>query len=159
MSSHYKSKIFFTLLVFLGIFSACKKEATPETKPLEVPVVTVLKQDVRLESEYTGQTFGRADIQINPRVDGVIESVNFKEGSFVTKGQLLYTIDPLPYKAKLNQAEGNAAESQALLSKTKSDLDMITPLAKMNAVSQRELVSAKSAYTASIAQIKASDAS
>jgi membrane fusion protein (multidrug efflux system) len=114
---------------------------------------------VRLESEYTGQTFGQSDIQINPRVDGVIESLNFKEGSFVTKGQLLYTIDPLPYRAKVNEAEGAAAESQALLSKTKSDLDMIAPLAKVNAVSQRELVSAKAAYNASQAQIKASQAS
>lgn len=153
------NKFYFPSIFLLFLLLSCKKEAPPQPKPLEISVTTVLQQDVKIESEYTGQTFGQSDIQINPRVDGVIESVNFKEGSFVTKGQLLYTIDPLPYKAKLNQAEGNAAESQALLSKTKSDLDMITPLAKMNAVSQRELVSAKSAYTASIAQIKASDAS
>lgn len=152
-------KTYLKTLFLLFILSACKKEVPPQPKPLEISVTTVLHQDVNIESEYTGQTFGQSDIQINPRVDGSIESVNFKEGSFVTKGQVLYTIDPLPYKAKLNQAEGNAAESQALLSKTKSDLDMITPLAKMNAVSQRELVSAKSAYTASIAQTKASDAS
>src|SRR6478752_6631249 len=158
MSSHYKSKIFFTLLVFLGIFSACKKEATPETKPLEVPVVTVLKQDVRLESEYTGQTFGRADIQINPRVDGVIESLNFKEGSLVHKGQLLYTIDPLPFQEKVHQSEADLAEMQARLAKTKSDYDMMVPLAKMNAVSQRELIAAKSAYNAATASIKAATA-
>ncbi|MEN2414638.1 efflux RND transporter periplasmic adaptor subunit [Flavobacterium mesophilum] len=152
------NKIYSPAIFLLFLLCSCKKEAPPQPKPLEISVTTVLQQDVKIESEYTGQTFGQSDIQINPRVDGIIESVNFKEGSFVTKGQLLYTIDPLPYKAKLNQAEGSAAESQALLSKTKSDLDMITPLAKMNAVSQRELVSAKSAYTASIAQIKASDA-
>lgn len=138
---------------------SCKKETPPSPKPLEISVTTVLQQDVKLESEYTGQTFGQSDIQINPRVDGIIESMNFKEGSFVKKGQVLYTIDPLPYRAKLNEAQGVAAESQARLSKTKSDLDMITPLAKMNAVSQRELVSAKAAYNASLAQIKASDAS
>lgn len=153
MNKIYSSAIF--LLFFLY---SCKKEAPPQPKPLEISVTTVLQQDVKLESEYTGQTFGQSDIQINPRVDGVIESLNFKEGSFVTKGQLLYTIDPLPYRAKLNEAEGASAESQARLAKTKSDLDMITPLAKMNAVSQRELVSAKSAYNASIAQNKASDA-
>ncbi|MBS7255302.1 efflux RND transporter periplasmic adaptor subunit [Flavobacterium branchiicola] len=154
MNKIYSPAIFLLFLMF-----SCKKETPPEPKPLEISVTTVLQQDVRIESEYTGQTFGQSDIQINPRVDGIIESLNFKEGSFVTKGQLLYTIDPLPYRAKLNEAEGAAAESQARLSKTKSDLDMITPLAKMNAVSQRELISAKSAYSASIAQIKASDAS
>lgn len=152
------NKIYSPAIFLLFLLLSCKKEAPPQPKPLEISVTTVLQQDVKIESEYTGQTFGQADIQINPRVDGVIESVNFKEGSFVTKGQLLYTIDPLPYKARLNEAEGAAAESQARLSKTKSDLDMITPLAKMNAVSQRELVSAKSAYNASIAQGKASDA-
>lgn len=117
------------------------------------------EQNVRLESEYTGQTFGQSDIQINPRVDGVIESLNFKEGSIVSKGQLLYTIDPLPYQAKVNQAEGVLAESKAKLAKAKSDLDMIEPLEKMNAVSQRELAYARSAFNAANAQIKASEAS
>lgn len=139
--------------------SACKKETPPAPKPLEISVLTVLNQDVSVESEYTGQTYGQSDIQINPRVDGIIVSVNFKEGSFVTKGQLLYTIDPLPYKAKVDEAQGVLAESQASLAKTKSDLDMIAPLAKINAVSQRELISAKAAYNASQAQIEASKAS
>ncbi len=89
----------------------------------------------------------------------MIESLNFKEGSIVSKGQLLYTIDPLPYQAKVNQAEGVLAESKAKLAKAKSDLDMIEPLAKMNAVSQRELAYARSAFNAANAQIKASEAS
>ncbi len=91
-------------------------------------------------------------------VDGVIESLNFKEGSLVTKGQLLYTIDPLPFQAKVNEAEGSLAEVEARLAKTKSDYDMMVPLAKMNAVSQRELIGAKAAYNASIASIKAAKA-
>lgn len=89
----------------------------------------------------------------------MIESLNFKEGSIVSKGQLLYTIDPLPYQAKVNQAEGVLAESKAKLAKAKSDLDMIEPLAKMNAVSQRELAYARSAFNAANAQIKTSEAS
>ena len=94
----------------------------------------------------------------------MIESLNFKEGSIVSKGQLLYTIDPLPYQAKVNQAkvnqaEGVLAESKAKLAKAKSDLDMIEPLEKMNAVSQRELAYARSAFNAANAQIKASEAS
>ena len=138
---------------------SCKKETAPEMKPLEISITEVLQQDVRLESEYTGQTFGQSDIQINPRVDGIIESLNFKEGGLVTKGQLLYTIDPLPYQAKVNEAEGALAADEARLAKTKSDYDMMVPLAKMNAVSQRELIAAKSAYNASIASISASKAS
>jgi len=154
------NRIYFLLAILLVfLMPSCKKESAPGAKPLEVSVTEVLQQDVRLESEYTGQTFGESDIQINPRVDGVIESLNFKEGSIVTKGQLLYTIDPLPFQAKVHEAEGALAESQAKLAKAKSDLDMIEPLAKMNAVSQRELVYAKSAYNASKAQVSASIAS
>lgn len=152
-------KIYTSAILLLFFLSACKKETPPTPKPLEISILTVLNQDVKVESEYTGQTYGQSDIQINPRVDGIITSLNFKEGSFVTKGQLLYSIDPLPYKAKVDEADGTLAESQARLAKTKADLDMIAPLAKINAVSQRELISAKSAYNASQAQIKASQAS
>jgi membrane fusion protein (multidrug efflux system) len=158
MNALKNTKLLFFIIAFSAFCSSCKKEVAPEAKPLEISVVKVLQQDVRLESEYTGQTFGQSDIQISPRVDGVIESLNFKEGGLVTKGQLLYTIDPLPFQAKLHQAEGALAESEARLAKTKSDYDMMVPLAKMNAVSQRELIAAKSAYNASVASIKASTA-
>ncbi|HKO78143.1 MAG TPA: efflux RND transporter periplasmic adaptor subunit [Flavobacterium sp.] len=158
MNALKKIKILFFVIVLSSFYTSCKKEVAPEVKPLEISVVKVLQQDVRLESEFTGQTFGQSDIQINPRVDGVIESLNFKEGSLVTKGQLLYTIDPLPFQENVHQAEADLAEMQARLAKTKSDYDMMVPLAKMNAVSQRELIAAKSAYNAATASIKAATA-
>jgi len=158
MSGFKKNKILFFAIVSSTLWVSCKKEAAPEAKPLEISVVKVVQQDVRLESAFTGQTFGQSDIQINPRVDGVIESLNFKEGSVVKKGELLYTIDPLPFQAKLNEAEGSLAEVEARMAKTKSDYDMMVPLAKMNAVSQRELIAAKSAYNASVASLKAAQA-
>ncbi|HSO86172.1 MAG TPA: biotin/lipoyl-binding protein, partial [Draconibacterium sp.] len=140
------SRIYFLLaLPLIFLLSSCEKKAALVINPLEVSVTEVLQQDVRLESEYTGQTYGQSDIQINPRVDGVILSLNFKEGNLVTKGQLLYTIDPVPFQAKLSEAEAKLAEAQADLAKAKSDFDMIEPLAKINAVSQRELVAAKAA--------------
>jgi membrane fusion protein, multidrug efflux system len=154
-----KKTYFLLAISLIFMMPSCKKEMASAAKPLEISVTPVLQQDVRIESEYSGQTFGQSDIQINPRVDGLIESLNFKEGGLVTKGQLLYTIDPLPYQAKLHEAEGALAASKAALAKAKSDLSMIEPLAKMNAVSQRELVYAKSAYDASQAQLKASEAS
>jgi membrane fusion protein, multidrug efflux system len=71
---------------------------------------------------------------------------------------VLYTIDPLPFQEKVHQAEADLAEMEARLAKTKSDYDMMVPLAKMNAVSQRELIAAKSAYNAATASIKAATA-
>lgn len=140
------------------ILSACGDKKA-EVKPLEVTVTKVVQQDVEIESEFSGQTYGEADIQINPRVDGTILSLSFKEGGLVNKGQLLYTIDPLPYKAKVDQAAGQLAQVQADMAKSKSDLDMIEPLAKINAVSQRELVAAKASYDASKAKLQAAQAS
>jgi len=150
--------ILLVLPVMLLIYS-CGKKTAPVAAPLEVPVTSVVQQDVRLESEYTGQTYGQSDIQINPRVDGTILSLNFKEGNLVSKGELLYTIDPLPYQAKVNQAAGSLAEAQAGQARAKSDLDMIEPLAKINAVSQRELVAAKANYDSAKAKIQAAKAS
>lgn len=153
------NKIYLLLVLpVFFMFSSCKEKAMQVAPPLEVSVTPVLQQDVRIESEYTGQTYGQSDIQINPRVDGVILSLNFKEGTLVTKGQLLYTIDPLPFKAKVSEAEAKLAEAQADLAKAKSDLDMIEPLAKINAVSQRELVAAKATYEAAKAKITANEA-
>lgn len=152
------NRIYSPTIFLLFLLLSCKKETPPAPKPLEIQIVKVLQQDVNLESEFTGQTFGQSDIQINPRVDGVILSLNFKEGGLVTKGQVLYTIDPLPYQTKVSEAEGQLAEMQARLAKTKSDYEMMEPLAKMNAISQRELVAARSAYNASQAAIKAASA-
>ena len=153
------TKLLYVQALLITVLVSCKQETPPEANPLEIAVIEVLQQDVRLESEYTGQTFGQSDIQINPRVDGVIESLNFKEGTVVQKGELLYTIDPLPFQAKVIQAQGNLAESQARLAKAKSDLEMVEPLAKMNALSQREFVAAKEAYNAALAKMSASAAS
>jgi membrane fusion protein (multidrug efflux system) len=158
MNELKKNKILFFVIFFSTLWVSCKKEAVPEAKPLEISVAKVLQEDVRLESAFTGQTFGQSDIQLNPRVDGVIESLNFREGSVVSKGTLLYTIDPLPYKAKVNEAEGALAEVEARMARTKSDYDMMVPLAKMNAVSQRELIAARSAYNASTASLKSAKA-
>jgi membrane fusion protein (multidrug efflux system) len=154
-----KTITFLLVLPILLLTFSCGKKTAPVASALEVPVTNVVQQDVRLVSEYTGQTYGQSDIQINPRVDGTILSLNFNEGNLVTKGQLLYTIDPLPYQAKVNAAAGSLAEAQAKLAKAKSDLDMIEPLAKINAVSQRELIAAQATYNASLASIQAAEAS
>ncbi len=149
----------YLILVSLVFFiSACKDKTPPTAPPLEINVTEVVQQTVPLESEFTGQTYGQSDIKINPRVDGVILSMNFKEGSMVTQGQVLYTIDALPFQAKVNESEADLAVQQSNLAKAKSDLDMIEPLAKINAVSQRELVEAKANYEAAKSKIKAAEA-
>jgi membrane fusion protein, multidrug efflux system len=145
---------FFGIVLGGLVLFSCKEKAV-ETKAPEVPVVSVLIQDVPLTQEYVGQTLGGTDIQIRARVQGFLTGMYFKEGSYVKKGQLLYSIDPLPYQAKLDQAKGQLATSEAQLAKAKSDLDRIKPLAAINAVSQRDLVAAQAQYDAAVGGLEA----
>jgi membrane fusion protein (multidrug efflux system) len=105
-----------------------------------------------------GATLGSEDIEIRPRVEGYLVSVNFTEGSFVSKGQLLYRIDPQPLEAALAEGKADLATAQARLEKTNNDVARFTPLAKEKAVSQQELDNALSAQLAAKAQVAAFDA-
>jgi len=147
-----------SLLAVCGLLLfSCKNKEQAEVKPPEVPVASVLVKDVPIIQEYVGQTLGATHIQIRARVQGFLTSINFKEGSKVRKGQLLYTIDPMPYQAKVDQAKGQLAQAEAVLVQAKSDLDRIIPLAKINAVSQRDLVAAQGKYDAAIGGKAAAD--
>jgi membrane fusion protein (multidrug efflux system) len=84
--------------------------------------------------------------------------MNFQEGGFVEKGDLLYTIDPQPFQAKLVEAQSQLAASRTTLAKAESDLSRIRPLAEMDAVSQQDLDSAVAQEAAARAGVQASEA-
>ena len=105
-----------------------------------------------------GQTHGSRDIPIRARVDGTLESMHFEEGRNVNKDQLLYTIDTRPFDAKVVEAEGGVSEAFTALTKAKSDLERIEPLAKMNAVSQQDLDSAHAQYDAAQSGLQVANA-
>jgi membrane fusion protein, multidrug efflux system len=154
-----KTITFYSLILFALILFSCKnKKEGPAVQPMEVPVVQVMQQNVNLESEYTGQTYGESDVEMRSRVEGWVLSMKFKEGSMVKKGQLLYTIDPLPYKNAVDEASAALADANGLMIKAKNDLDRIEPLAAIGAVSQRELVAAQASYTSSKAMVESSEA-
>jgi len=144
-------------LIVMALLSlaSCKKDAAPQQAAPEVPVAQVLQAPVDITEDFVGQTYGGSDIEIRARVQGWVLQTHFTEGSEVREGQLLYTIDPLPYQTKVNQARGELAEAEANVVKAKNDLDRIKPLAEINAVSQRELVAAQGQYDASVARKRA----
>jgi membrane fusion protein (multidrug efflux system) len=142
----------------LGLVAGCSEKAPPPAPPPEVQVTSVVQKDVPIYTELPGQTLGSEDIEIRPRVEGYLVSVNFTEGSFVKKGQLLYRIDPQPFEAALSEARANLNTAQARLEKTKNDVNRLTPLAKVQAVSQQELDNAVSAQEAAQSQVAANDA-
>jgi membrane fusion protein (multidrug efflux system) len=146
------------LTVTLLIGHGCKETVSPKGFILDVPVMEVLEQDVPLLSEFAGQTYGESDIEISPRVKGLIESMDFKEGSFVKQGQLLYTIEPNTYQNNVSSAQANLAESNTNYAAAKADFERIDLLVKMNAVSQRELEGSKAKYEAAKQRINSAQA-
>ena len=144
-----------TLVVF-----ACGKEEAPPAPPLpQVKVAVVLQKTVPIYVENIGETIGASDVEIRARVEGFLETVNFQEGSFVKKGQLLYTIDPQPLRAALAEARGRLAESQAGLAKARQDVARYKPLVAQNAISKEEYETAVSAEQAAAASVDSSRAS
>jgi membrane fusion protein, multidrug efflux system len=146
-----------TLLV-TGLMGCGNKEEKKEVVVPEVNVVAAGQLTVPVYTEYVGQTLGLSDVEIRSRVDGWITSMHFKEGDQVKKGQLLYVIDDLPIRTRLDAAEGRVAEARTQMVRTKSDLDRVEPLAKMNALSQRDLDAAKANYEASKSQLEVANA-
>ena len=144
-------------LALLGV-AACKKPEPPPPPPPEVSVAAALQRDVPIGGELTGTIKGFEDVEIRARVEGYLKTVDYKEGSEVSKGQLLFTIDDSQYKAKLAGARGDLARAQATFSKADQDVKRFTPLVKERAISQAELDNALSAQRAAAAQVEASKA-
>ncbi len=146
-----------TLVVLLALV-ACKSQAPPPPAPPEVKVATVLQRDVPIYMEAIGQTRGNTEIEIRARVEGFVENVHFREGTMVSKGQLLYTIDPRPFEATLAQSKGSLAEAEAQWVRTQQDVARLEPLVKDNAVSRQEYETAVALERAAAAAVDAAKA-
>src|SRR5215472_5984331 len=96
-----------TVLVLAGI--GCKRAAPPAPPPPEVLVRAVTQRDVPIYAEWVGTTVGFENAQVMPRVQGYLLKQDYRDGTNVKAGQLLFEIDDRPYKAALDQALGDLA--------------------------------------------------
>jgi membrane fusion protein (multidrug efflux system) len=149
--------IIFALALTLGACDSSDK-AAGEMPPLVVRVTQATVQDVPLTMEMVGTTTGTQDVPIRTRVEGYLETMEFEEGTFVKKGDMLYTIDAQPFQAKLVAAQSELAGAQTTRAKTQSDLARIRPLAEIKAVSEQDLDSAVAQEAAARASVRASEA-
>jgi membrane fusion protein (multidrug efflux system) len=124
----------------------------------EVNVVQVGQKNIAVYAEYIGQAFGQSDIEIKPRVEGWIQSLHFKEGSIVQKGQLLYVVQDDELRDREQAARARLAEANVILVRNKADLERVRPLAEMNALSKRDLDAAQASYDALLQAIAAAQA-
>src|SRR5260221_670543 len=132
--------LLFVLAVFsLTMVGCARTQAAGAPPPPEVRVTTVIQQDVPVYSEWVATLDGNVNAQIRPQVSGYIVKQDYKEGSLVRKGQVLFEIDPRPFKAALDRAKGDLAQAQAQLGKSTLDVERDTPLAKARAIAHSQL--------------------
>jgi len=145
-------------LAAASLAAACAKKEAPPPAPPKVSVAPVIQRDVPVFIEAIGQTRGSTEIEVRARVEGYLESVDFKEGSYVKKGQLLYTIDPRPLQASVAQAKGVQAQAEAQLARAKQDVMRYEPLVAKNAISRQEYETAVQVQRAAEASVEAAKA-
>jgi multidrug efflux system membrane fusion protein len=139
--------------------AALPRQAGSEgTPPVRVSIDTVASMDIPIAVDGSGTVQGFNTVTVRPRVDGAIVEIGFKEGQSVNAGDILFRIDPRPYKATLDQAKAKLQQSQAQLEFAKLDLERSQQLISRGAVSKQQLDSTQSQVHMLQAQIEADKA-
>jgi membrane fusion protein, multidrug efflux system len=129
------------LIVSLVLSTGCKEEAgsmPPEEVP-QVEVVTVQTQTIPDEPEFIGQAEASRPVEIRSQVTGILKAVLYPEGRDVKKGDRLYQIDPVPFKAAVSSAKAKIAQAEARVVQAKQNLARVKPLLAEQAVSQKDV--------------------
>ena len=126
-----------------GLLSGCGKNVSASSSaappPMKVTVVKVEQTDVPLTGEWVGTLDGYVNAQIQPQANGYLISQNYREGSQVEKGQILFEIDPRPFEAALEQAQGSLGQAKAQLALAEINVNRDTPLAAERAIAKSQL--------------------
>ena len=140
--------------------AACENAAHADTTP-PPPVVTVASPLVQVEpgwSEESGRFVPVQSVEVRPRISGYLRSVHFKDGEFVKQGQLLFTLDPLPFEAKADRAGAEVLQADARLERARADLRRAESLHQLDAISEEELDTRKEAAAQAKAALAAAQA-
>jgi len=148
------------LATSLSFFSACSKRAMNSVldQPQEVLVMEVSQQDVPVVREWIGSLDGSVNADIRARVSGHLISQDYKEGTVVKKGDLLFEIDPSTYEAALEQAKSSLAQAEANQLQTEQTEQRETELFEKKVESQQNRDNAVQSNAAAKAQVKAQQA-
>ena len=135
-----------------------KPQAAGSGPVAPVGVVKTSQMDVPVHAEWVATLDGYVNAQIQPEVSGYLISQNYKEGSYVHKGDVLFEIDPRPFQAALDQAKGQLAQARAQLYLADVNVKRDTPLVKERAIAQSQLDTETAAQMQARAAIQAAEA-
>src|SRR6202522_1967014 len=152
------------LIVLAGLLAGCEEKQAPQAAAAAPPVTVAqpVKRTVTDWDEFTGRFDAVQQVQVRPRVGGFITAVEFRDGAFVSAGDLLYLIDARPFEAVATQAEGQLSDARAKVELAKRELDRALTLQQSqnvadNIVDQRRqaLQAARAAETQAEGLLKA----
>ncbi len=148
-------RIIFCVMVALGltITTSCKQKKQEETAKASFKTMTVRKSDKDLTTSYSASIKGKQDIDIYPQVSGKIERLLVREGDKVTKGQLLFVIDQVPYRAALDNAVATEKAAEASLASATLTYNSNKELFDQKVVSSYTLQTSENAYHTAQAQL------
>ena len=127
-------------------------------QPPTVEVTSVVQKDVPTEGEWVGTLEGYVNAQISPQVSGYLIRQDYNEGAFVRKGQVLFEIDPRPFQAVLDQANGQLAQAEARRANAEINVERDIPEAEAHAIPQSQLDTDTQALLAAKAAVEAQQA-
>ena len=133
-------------------------QAPTEQGPAQYGVTTIATTDREIQSNYSATIRGRQDIDIYPQVSGTISELRVTEGQSVSKGQTLFIIDQVPYKAALQTAEANVAAAKASVATAQLTYDSKKELFAKSGVSQYALSTAENTLLTAKAQLAQAEA-
>ncbi len=146
------------LILLTTLLASCGSNGRPPAPPLQVGILPAAQMDVPITQEWVGTLDGYVNAEIRPQVEGYLLRQVYKEGSAVRQGDTLFEIDPRQFKAAADQSRAALARDQAVLDKTRLDVERFTPLVAQRAISQQELDNAQASLRQAQASVEASKA-
>ena len=141
------------MLILVGCHKPPEQSGMPPNFILPVTMVEATPLSVPISAEAVGQTEGAKEVEIRPRVGGILLKRKYNEGTAVKAGQTLFTIDPEPYKIALNQARAQYNQSLARAEQAKREKKRLESLIESQSISQREFDNATSDESISVAAL------
>jgi membrane fusion protein (multidrug efflux system) len=156
------SRAVLAAITISALVSGCDKPAAQPAggsmPPPEVTAVTVQPHDVPVIFEHVGQTAGVREVEVRPRVSGILERWNYREGAAVRAGDSMFTIDPAPFRAAVARAEAQLASAEARRAQAQRTVERLKPLWEAKATSQKNYDDAVSTEQIAQADLKAATA-
>lgn len=146
----------------LGLLTAACHNAAPPAPPTQPPTAVTVNQPVQKEitewDEYPGRMEAAEMVEIKARVNGYLQSINFKDGAEVAKGDLLFVIDPRPFQAAMDVANAALLQAQTHQELTSNDLARAEKMLKSQAISAEETDTRRSANSMAAAEVTSAEA-